>query len=99
MSFFKNLFGGKKEPPAPTTSESIQKLRDTESMLLKKQEFLESKVAEEQEIAKKNASTNKRGELHIDFKNASVSLSNDLRALLNCKFSTSRLKNFFVKIQ
>lgn len=68
MSFFKNLFGAKKEAPAPSTSESIQKLRDTENMLLKKQEFLEQKVSEEQDLAKKNASTNKRGEclLYID---------------------------------
>ena len=60
MSFFKNLFGGKKEEPAPSTSESIQKLRDTENLLFKKQENLEQKVLEEHELAKKNASTNKR---------------------------------------
>ena len=82
MSFFKNLFGGKKEPPAPTTSESIQKLRDTENMLLKKQEFLEGKVTEEQEIAKKNASTNKRGEFKCVDLQRKI-LCNDLRALLN----------------
>lgn len=62
MSFFKSLFGGKKEEAAPSTSESIQKLRDTESLLLKKQELLEQKVNEEHDLAKKNASTNKRGE-------------------------------------
>jgi charged multivesicular body protein 4 len=61
MSFFKNIFGGKKAEPAPTTSESIQKLRDTENMLLKKQEFLEQKLEAELKIAKENASTNKRG--------------------------------------
>lgn len=66
MSFFKNLFG-KKEPPAPSTSESIQKLRDTENMLLKKQEFLEQKVEQEHDLAKKNASTNKRGRSKIIF--------------------------------
>lgn len=60
MSFFKNLFGGKKQEAGPSTSESIQKLRDTENMLLKKQEFLEQKVEQELEIAKKNASANKR---------------------------------------
>jgi hypothetical protein len=64
MSFFKNIFG-KKEPPAPSTSESIQKLRDTENMLLKKQEFLEQKVEQEHELAKKNASTNKRSESNL----------------------------------
>jgi charged multivesicular body protein 4 len=60
MSFFKNLFGAKKPDPSPSTSESIQKLRDTENMLLKKQEFLEQKVEQELELAKKNASANKR---------------------------------------
>lgn len=65
MSFFKNLFGGKKPEAAPSTSESIQKLRDTENMLLKKQEFLEQKVEQEHELAKKNASTNKRGKHEI----------------------------------
>lgn len=61
MSFFKNLFGGKKAEPAPSTSESIQKLRDTENMLFKKQEFLEQKLEQELQIAKTNASSNKRG--------------------------------------
>lgn len=62
MSFFKNIFGGKKADAAPTASESIQKLRDTENMLLKKQEFLEQKVEAETKIAKENATSNKRGE-------------------------------------
>jgi hypothetical protein len=90
MSFFKNLFGGKKEPPAPSTSESIQKLRDTENMLLKKQEFLEQKVMDEQEIAKKNASTNKRGELSISTLYLALN-SNDLRdfpTLLQRKYTS-----------
>jgi len=60
MSFFKNLFGGKKAEPVATTSESIQKLRDTENMLVKKQEFLEQKVDQELKIAKENATSNKR---------------------------------------
>ena len=54
MSFFGKMFGGKKET-APTTGEAIQKLRDTEEMLNKKQEFLEKKVDAEMAIAKKNA--------------------------------------------
>lgn len=61
MSFFKNLFGGKKAEPAPSTSDSIQKLRETENMLFKKQEFLEQKLEQELKIAKENASSNKRG--------------------------------------
>lgn len=61
MSFFKNIFGGKKADAGPTASESIQQLRDTENMLLKKQEYLESKIEAETKIAKENATTNKRG--------------------------------------
>lgn len=61
MSFFGKIFGGKK-PEAPTTGEAIQKLRETENMLIKKQEFLESKITQEIEVAKKNGTKNKRGE-------------------------------------
>lgn len=64
MSFFGKMFGGKKEM-APTTGEAIQKLRETENMLIKKQEFLESKIEEELNTARKNASKNKRGKCPI----------------------------------
>lgn len=60
MSFFGKMFG-KKEDKAPTTGEAIQKLRETEDMLIKKQEYLESKIDQEILTAKKNASKNKRG--------------------------------------
>ncbi|KAK0175152.1 hypothetical protein PV327_008928 [Microctonus hyperodae] len=59
MSFFSNLFG-KKQPPAPTTSEAIQKLRQVEEMLEKKQVFLETKISQELATAKKYGSKNKR---------------------------------------
>ncbi|XP_017044554.1 charged multivesicular body protein 4c isoform X1 [Drosophila ficusphila] len=59
MSFFGKMFGGKKEV-APTTGEAIQKLRETENMLIKKQEFLEAKIEDELNIARTNASKNKR---------------------------------------
>nr|5VO5_A Chain A, Coiled-coil and C2 domain-containing protein 1-like,GH13992p [Drosophila melanogaster] len=42
-----------------TTGEAIQKLRETENMLIKKQEFLEAKIEDELNIARKNASKNK----------------------------------------
>jgi charged multivesicular body protein 4A/B len=74
MSFFKNLFGGKKAEAGPTTSESIQKLRDTENMLLKKQEFLEQKLEAELKIAKENASSNKRGMTGHNPKNSKLIL-------------------------
>lgn len=63
MSFFTKMFGGKKEE-AMTTGEAIQKLRGTEEMLTKKQEFLEKKITEEIDTAKKNAQKNKRGRHH-----------------------------------
>jgi charged multivesicular body protein 4 len=60
MSFFGKMFG-KKEEKAPSTGEAIQKLKETEDMLIKKQEYLEAKIDQEVVIAKKNASKNKRG--------------------------------------
>ncbi|XP_011301535.1 charged multivesicular body protein 4b [Fopius arisanus] len=60
MSFFSKVFGGKKEPAAPTTTEAIQKLRETEEMLVKKQDFLEGKIEQEIVTAKKNGTKNKR---------------------------------------
>ncbi|XP_033209322.1 charged multivesicular body protein 4b isoform X2 [Belonocnema kinseyi] len=59
MSFFK-IFGGKKEVAAPSTAEAIQKLRETEEMLIKKQDFLEGKIDLEIQLAKKHGSKNKR---------------------------------------
>jgi len=55
------VFGGKKGDKMPTTGEAIQKLRETEEMLVKKQEFLEKKIDDELAVAKKNAQKNKRG--------------------------------------
>jgi len=56
------MFGGKKDE-TPTTGEAIQKLRETEEMLLKKQDFLEKKIESEMGLARKNAKTNKRAAL------------------------------------
>ena len=66
MSFFGKVFGsGKKGEKAPTTGEAIQKLRETEDMLMKKQEFLEKKIELELDVARKNAKTNKRAALQV----------------------------------
>lgn len=46
MSLFGKIFGGKKQEAVPTTQESIQKLLDTEELLMKKQAFLEAKIKE-----------------------------------------------------
>lgn len=63
MSFFGKIFSGKKGEPAPTPSEAIQKLRDIENMLTKKQEFLEKKIDVELDTARKNGTKNKRAAL------------------------------------
>ncbi|KAI3369692.1 hypothetical protein L3Q82_024537 [Scortum barcoo] len=64
MSLFGKIFGGKgKGGNAPTPQEAIQKLRETEEMLAKKQEFLEKKIEQELITAKKNGTKNKRAAL------------------------------------
>ncbi|XP_045762400.1 charged multivesicular body protein 4b [Maniola jurtina] len=60
MSFLGKLFGGKKEEKGPTTHEAIQKLRETEELLVKKQEFLERKIEGEIQTARKHGTKNKR---------------------------------------
>lgn len=67
MSFFTKIFSSKKAENTPSTSDSIQKLRETENMLLKKHEYLEQKLQQELDIAKANASTNKRGKPNCVF--------------------------------
>lgn len=63
MSLFGKIFGsGGKGGKAPTPQEAIQRLRETEEMLAKKQEFLEKKIDQELVTAKKNGTKNKRGE-------------------------------------
>lgn len=62
MSLFGKIFGGGgKGGKGPSPQEAIQKLRETEEMLTKKQEFLEKKIEQELQIAKKNGTKNKRG--------------------------------------
>lgn len=63
MSLFAKIFGsGGKGGKAPTPQEAIQRLRETEEMLAKKQDFLEKKIEQELVTAKKNGTKNKRGE-------------------------------------
>ncbi|KAM8917270.1 charged multivesicular body protein 4b [Spinachia spinachia] len=65
MSLFGKLFGsgGGKGGKAPTPQEAVQKLRETEEMLAKKQDFLEKKIDTELMTAKKNGTKNKRAAL------------------------------------
>ncbi|XP_029632284.1 charged multivesicular body protein 4b [Salmo trutta] len=64
MSLFGKLFGtGGKGDKSTSPQEAIQRLRDTEEMLTKKQEFLEKKIDQELITAKKNGTKNKRAAL------------------------------------
>ena len=45
----------------PTPQEAIHRLRETEEMLTKKQDYLEKKIQEEIMVAKKYGMKNKRG--------------------------------------
>lgn len=63
MSVFAKLFGsGGKGGKSASPQDAIQRLRETEEMLTKKQEFLEKKIEQELMTAKKNGTKNKRGE-------------------------------------
>jgi charged multivesicular body protein 4 len=64
MSFLARAFGGggAKQKQGPSPQEAIQRLRTTEEMLQKKSEHLEKKIDQELNIAKTNASKNKRSE-------------------------------------
>lgn len=44
MNVFGKIFRSKKPPSQPTTQEALQKLQETEDLLIKKQEFLEKKI-------------------------------------------------------
>ncbi|XP_027698887.1 charged multivesicular body protein 4a isoform X1 [Vombatus ursinus] len=55
-------WSGKKEKD-PSPEEAIQKLRETEKILVKKQEFLEQKIQQELQTAKKHGTKNKRAAL------------------------------------
>jgi charged multivesicular body protein 4A/B len=55
------LFG--KAQQAPSAQDSIRKLQETLELLEKREEYLQKKMDRELVTAKKNAVTNKRGEL------------------------------------
>lgn len=64
MSLIAKMFGkGKGEKNGPTPQDAIQKLRETEEMLVKKQDFLEKKIDQELATAKKYGTKNKRAAL------------------------------------
>ncbi|KAM9828375.1 charged multivesicular body protein 4b-like [Syngnathus typhle] len=64
MSMFGKIFGGGgKGNRGPNPQEAILKLRETEDMLTKKQDYLEKKIEQELQTAKKNGTKNKRAAL------------------------------------
>lgn len=64
MAFFTKLLGGGgKSGKSVSPTEAIHRLRETEEMLTKKQDFLEKKIDQEIQIAKKNGTKNKRAAL------------------------------------
>ncbi|XP_072900100.1 charged multivesicular body protein 4b-like [Hemitrygon akajei] len=68
MSKLSNFFRGgssssrssRSRKPGPSPQEALMRLRETEEMLTKKQEYLESRIGNELEIARKNGTKNKR---------------------------------------
>lgn len=56
----------------PTPQEAIHKLRETEEMLTKKQDFLEKRIEQELMTAKKHGTKNKQGELFLKSKNIAL---------------------------
>lgn len=66
MSKFTKLFkgpGGGKSRAGPSPQEALARLRETEDMLGKKQEYLEKKIEQELATAKKHGTKNKRAAL------------------------------------
>ena len=60
MSLLQRMFRSKNKENIPATEDAIQKLKKTEEMLEKKQQYLEKKIDAENSTAKKYAKTNKR---------------------------------------
>ena len=56
---FRKFFQRKKKIE-PTAQEAIAKLCETEELLIKKSEFLQKKIDQELEVARKNGTKNKR---------------------------------------
>ncbi|XP_067835686.1 charged multivesicular body protein 4b-like [Heptranchias perlo] len=72
MNKFSNLFKGgsgsgssraRKQGPGPGPQEALHRLRATEEMLTKKQEYLESRIEKELETARRSGTKNKRAAL------------------------------------
>uniref|UniRef100_A0A8C3WBL1 Charged multivesicular body protein 4b n=1 Tax=Catagonus wagneri TaxID=51154 RepID=A0A8C3WBL1_9CETA len=105
MSVFGKLFGaggGKVSKGNPTPPEAIQRLRDMEEMLSKKQEFLENKIKQEMTATKMHCPKNKcealkrKKQYEKQLAQMEGTLSNielQREALENASTSTEVLKN------
>ena len=60
MSLLQRMFRSKNKENIPETEDAIQKLKKTEEMLEKKQQYLEKKIDAENSTVKKYVKTNKR---------------------------------------
>ncbi|XP_053571138.1 charged multivesicular body protein 4c [Bombina bombina] len=60
---FKTSSGSSRSKKGPSAQEALFKLRETEEMLTKKQEYLEKKIEQELATAKKHGTKNKRAAL------------------------------------
>jgi len=63
MSAFRNLFAKKEKPPTP--QEAIQKIREVEDLLSKKSQYLEKKMEDELDIARKHGTKNRRRKIKL----------------------------------
>jgi charged multivesicular body protein 4A/B len=63
MSLFTRIFGKNSKEKPPTPQEAIQRIREVEELLGKKSAFLEKKIDDELETAKKHGTKNKRCKL------------------------------------
>ncbi len=60
MSLFTRIFGKNPKDKPPTPQEAIQRIREVEELLGKKSEFLEKKIDQELDQARKHGTKNKR---------------------------------------
>lgn len=85
---------GKKEKE-PSPEEAVQKLKETEKILIKKQEFLELKIQEKLQTAKKHGTKNKRAALQALWrkKRLEQQLAQTDRTLSTLEFQREAIEN------
>jgi charged multivesicular body protein 4 len=66
MSLFQKIFGKNSKEKPPTPQEAIQRIREVEELLAKKSDFLEKKIDQELDTARKHGTKNKRCKKRAD---------------------------------